>query len=41
MIVSYYFSEGSWNKIKDFLPGQENHCAVTATESRLFVEACD
>jgi transposase len=31
--------EDQWERIREFLPGQEGHVGVTAADNRLFVEA--
>src|SRR3974377_1940787 len=35
----YALRDDQWNKIKDYLPGREGDCGVTAKGNRLFVEA--
>ena len=35
----YGLRDDQWERIKDFLPGQDGHRGVTAVDNRLFVEA--
>lgn len=35
----YGLSDSQWERIKDLLPGREDHIGGTATDNRLFVEA--
>ena len=35
----YGLRDDQWERIRDFLPGQEGHRGVTASDNRLFVEA--
>ena len=35
----YGLRDDQWDRIRDFLPGQEGHAGVTAADNRLFVEA--
>src|SRR5256885_17234539 len=35
----YALRDDQWDRIKDILPGRENHVGVTAKDNRLFVEA--
>ncbi len=39
MASRYELSDGQWEKIKDFLPGQVEHVGRTAADNRLFVNA--
>ncbi len=34
----YGQSDGQWERIKDLLPGREDHVGGTAADNRLFVE---
>ena len=39
MVRRYALRDDQWDKIKDLLPGSEQHVGVTAKDNRLFVEA--
>jgi transposase len=39
MASRYELSDEQWEKIKDFLPGREDHVGRTASDNRLFVNA--